>query len=93
VAGNDQIPAGPRGEIAWNGRFHVETLLHLEPIPPLIQLVTLRSRQTRIKPVPVGPAEPGEPTGGQPRTIRQQGGPGQRFDYDEFCNTQQLSSQ
>jgi len=31
--------------------------------------------------------------GGQPRAIQQQGGPGQRFDYDEFCNTPQLSSQ
>ena len=93
VAGNDQIPAGPRGEIARNGRFHVETLLHLEPIPPLIQLVTLRSRQTWIKPVPVGPTKQGEPTGGQYRAIRQQGGLGQRFDYDEFFNTQQLSSQ
>jgi hypothetical protein len=51
------------------------------------------SRQTWIKPVPVGPAEQGEPTGGQPRAIQQQGGPGQRFDYDEFCDTQQLSSQ
>jgi hypothetical protein len=93
VAGNDQISAGPRGEIARNGRFHVKSLLHFEPITPLIQLVTLMFRQTWIKPVPVGPAEQAEPTGGQPRAIRQQGRPGQRFDYDEFCNTQQLFSQ
>ena len=53
----------------------------------------LMSGQTWIKPVPVGPAEQGEPTGGQLRAIQQQGGPGQRFDYDEFSNTQQLSSQ
>ena len=93
VAGNDQISAGPRGEIARNGRFHVKSLLHLDAMPPLIQLVTLMSGQTWIKPVPAGPAEQGETTDGQPRAIRQQGGPGQRFDYDEFCNTQQLCSQ
>ena len=43
VAGNDQISAGPRGEIAPNGRFHVKSLLHLDAMPPLIQLVTLMS--------------------------------------------------
>src|SRR5208337_3824224 len=65
VAGDDQISAGPRGEIARNGRFHVKSLLHLDAVPPLIQLVTLMSRQTWIKPVPVGPAKQREPTGGQ----------------------------
>jgi hypothetical protein len=68
-------------------------LLHFDAMPPFIPLFTLTCRQTWIKPVPVGPAEQGEPTGGQPRAIPQQGGPGQRFDYDEFCDTQQLSSQ
>lgn len=29
VAGHDQIPAGSRGKIARNGRFHVESLLHM----------------------------------------------------------------
>ena len=45
VAGNDQIPAGPRGEIARYGRFHVESLLHLGAMPPLIQSAVLMSRQ------------------------------------------------
>ena len=74
-------------------QFHVKSLLHFDAKPPLIQLFTLMCRQTWIKPVLVGPAEQGEPTCGQPRAIHQQGGPGQRFDYGEFCNAQQLSSQ
>jgi hypothetical protein len=36
VAGNDQISAGPRSEIARNGRFDVKSLLHLDAMPPLI---------------------------------------------------------
>ena len=42
--------------------------------PPL--LVSGRPCANWIKPLPVGPAEQGEPTGGQSRAIRQQGGPG-----------------
>jgi hypothetical protein len=59
---------------------------------PLV-VVSGRPSANWIKPAPVGPVEQGEPTGGQPRAIQQQGGPGQRFDYDEFYNTQQLSPQ
>jgi len=38
VAGYDQISAGPRGEIARNRRFQVKFLLHLDAMPPPIQL-------------------------------------------------------
>ena len=36
VAGNDQIPAGPRGQIARNGCFQVQCLLHHGPMQPRI---------------------------------------------------------
>ena len=36
VASNNQIPAGPRGQIARNGCFQVQSLLRQDSMPPRI---------------------------------------------------------